>query len=261
MESPEQEITQTLATENPRRGVAPIWHTVLLVAFLLTLSLLNALAPHSGRGGRSLLPMYGETMAMEWAMVAYIVWGIRRRGGSLRTLIGGRWQHFEDILMDVAVAAGFIIAWFLFAGVLTLLLQRLPWFAVGDTSRQIADAKRHLGAVIPQTGLEMLAFIGVSLTAGFCEEVIFRGYLQQQFARWTRSVWIALPLSALCFGLSHGYEGGLKMVLVGLLGLGFGLLATWRKSLRPSMMAHATYDIMAGLLMRLLFSLPPNALH
>ena len=92
----------------------------------------------------------------------------------------------------------------------------------------------------------------MSATAGFCEEIIFRGYLQRQFAAMTNSMLIGVLLSAAVFGASHGYEGVARMVLIGIYGLMFGLLAWWRKSLRPGMIAHAWHDALSGAVLRML---------
>ncbi len=91
-----------------------------------------------------------------------------------------------------------------------------------------------------------------SATAGFCEEIIFRGYLQRQFAALTRSTLAGVLLSAIVFGASHGYEGAARMLLIGIFGLMFGLLAWWRKSLRPGMIAHAWHDALSGAILRML---------
>ncbi len=89
-------------------------------------------------------------------------------------------------------------------------------------------------------------FIVLSSVAGLVEEIIFRGYLQQQFAALTGNVYIGLIISAIIFGSGHGYEGLKRMVLIAIYGSLFGLLALWRKSLRPGMMAHAWHDSISG---------------
>jgi membrane protease YdiL (CAAX protease family) len=92
----------------------------------------------------------------------------------------------------------------------------------------------------------------VSVTAGFCEEIIFRGYLQRQFAAIANSMPLGVLLSAVVFGASHGYEGASRMILIAIYGLMFGVLAWWRKSLRPGMMAHAWHDALSGAILRML---------
>jgi membrane protease YdiL (CAAX protease family) len=100
---------------------------------------------------------------------------------------------------------------------------------------------------LPQRALEITLWIGVCVSAGFCEELVFRGYFQKQFEAFTHSRWIALFLQAVLFGISHGYQGIEACVKIACYGALFGLLAVWRGSLRPGMMAHAWSDIFSGI--------------
>jgi hypothetical protein len=87
----------------------------------------------------------------------------------------------------------------------------------------------------------------LSVTAGLCEEFVFRGYLQRQFTALTRNAGLGIALSALVFGVGHLYQGTLQMLVIAIYGAMFGTLAYFRKSLRPCMMAHAWQDTLSGL--------------
>jgi len=223
----------------------PYWHTAVLVLVLGVLSVGNAKSAHGTLSAHSLLRIYLATIAYEWLFTAYIWWGVRRAGGTMRELIGGRWQRVEDFLLDVAVAVG---AW-----ICALLVIALAAVAMGmDHSGNLDEARKQIGFLAPQSSLEVFLWICLSATAGFCEEVLFRGYLQKQFTRLLRNRWIALVAVSILFGLGHGYEGAQRMVLIAMLGLSFGVLSMWRKSLRPAMMAHTLQDTISGLLLRAL---------
>ena len=86
-------------------------------------------------------------------------------------------------------------------------------------------------------------WIPVALSAGLCEEVAFRGYLQKQFHVITGGAGLAILFQAMVFGVGHLYEGVGRVARITLFGLLFGLLALWRKSLWPGMIAHAWPDI------------------
>jgi hypothetical protein len=95
---------------------------------------------------------------------------------------------------------------------------------------------------LPKTALQLVAFIPLAVTAGFCEEVVFRGYLLKQFERLTSSTSTAIIGQAIVFSLAHGYH----QTVVGFVhkfGLAFGALATWRKSLVPGIIAHILLDL------------------
>ena len=86
----------------------------------------------------------------------------------------------------------------------------------------------------------------MSLTAGICEEFLFRGFLQQQFARASGRVWVGVVVSAVLFGCAHGYEGIAGMLMITVYGALFSMLALRRGSLRAGMIAHAWHDSITG---------------
>ena len=134
-----------------------------------------------------------------------------------------------------------------------LMLLAVAAFAMGmNQPGNIDDARKQIGFLAPQNSLEVFLWVCLSATAGFCEEVLFRGYFQKQFTRLLRSRWIALVVVSILFGLGHGYEGPRRMALIAVLGLVFGVLSLVRKSLRPAMMAHTLQDTISGLLLRAL---------
>jgi membrane protease YdiL (CAAX protease family) len=137
------------------------------------------------------------------------------------------------VLSDVALALGLLAVWMIVQIALSRLLG----------ASQTASVK----SLLPRGSAEVALWIPLSASAGFCEEFVFRGYFQKQFEAFTHSSWIALVLQAALFGVSHGYQGGRACLKITVFGVLFGLLALWRKSLRPGMLAHALTDIVAGI--------------
>lgn len=227
-----------------RRLLAPLWHTAVLVAVLLLASISGSGRHHAlARGGGKLL-QYGWGITWEWILTGFVWLGIRKRY-RMRDIIGGRWDGFGDFFVDLLTAALF----WLVAAVVLGSAARLMHL---DQAQKIDAMRRQLGFLTPNTRLELVVWFLLSSTAGFCEEFIFRGYLQLQFAAMTRSMFLGALLSAVVFGASHGYEGGARMLLIGIFGLMFGLLAWWRRSLRPGMIAHAWHDALSGAILRML---------
>ncbi len=228
-----------------RRLLAPWWHTTILVAMLLLASVNGTRAKHPlVAAGGSKLPEYLWTMIWEWFLVGFVWLGIRKRI-RLRELIGGRWATWEDFFLDVVYAGAF---W----GCAMIVLGATAKLMHLDQPGKIESMRKQLGFLTPVTNLDLAVWFCVCTTAGFCEEVIFRGYLQRQFAAIANSMLLGVLLSAVVFGASHGYEGAARMILIAIYGLMFGLLAWWRKSLRPGMMAHAWHDALSGALLRML---------
>jgi uncharacterized protein len=218
--------------------VAPLWHTLGLLLLLLLISLggfrMQSWSPADGNSGKQHAGnaiLYLSVIVSEWALF-YYVWrgGLRRGATPLRHLIGGRWSNTKDVVLDIAVAAGFWIVWTAVAIFMN--------FVVGP-----GEAK-SLGFLNPQGAVEITLWVMMSLTAGFCEELVFRGYLQAQFLGLTGHAAFAVPAQAVVFGISHIYQGIKKVIVITVLGVLFGLLAQWRKSLRPGMISHAWSDIL-----------------
>lgn len=220
--------------------IAPWWHTALLAALFLGLALSGAFFQRQTRsepGGLQqhphLLPLYLSLIAMEWGLVFYVGKGLRRTGTKLSELIGGKWASVKDVLVDASLALGLWTTW----KIVEIAWDR--WLGSGHAA--------SIQTLLPQRALEVLLWIGVSMSAGFCEELVFRGYFQRQFHAYTHSLWVAWLLQALLFGISHGYQGIEACVRIAAYGALFGLLALWRGSLRPGMMAHAGSDILSGI--------------
>ena len=220
--------------------IAPAWHTIAVLVLLLGIAALSAWQaprlPASGVTGRARLANYAGVFVWEWLTVAFVAWGVRRRGHSLSRLIGGSWPNGAAILRDIGVAFLFLIGSDMVLGVIQLALRNQPNQAVRN--------------LLPQTAVETVAWLLLAATAGFCEEVIFRGYLQQQLGRIARNAMAGLLLQAAVFGACHGYQGAKSMFTIGVYGCLFGLLARRRSSLRPGMITHFLQDGVSGLLVR-----------
>jgi len=105
---------------------------------------------------------------------------------------------------------------------------------------------------LPTSLLEIMVWIGVSITAGICEELAFRGFVQRQFHALTGNIGLAVLAQGLVFGLFHAYQGWKNVVVISLLGILFGALAAWRRNLRANVIVHAWADVWGGWLQLLI---------
>jgi membrane protease YdiL (CAAX protease family) len=181
---------------------------------------------------RNVLPLYLSVIALEWGLVATVRGAANDRGISLREVIGGRWSNWKEVARDVLICIPFLFVW---EGSARLMHRLLG-----------PDQAKSIGSLLPQSTIEVILWIAVSITAGICEEIVFRGYFQKQFAAYTSSVTAGVMLQAVVFGLGHSYQGAKQVVLIAALGALYGWFAAWRRSLRPNMIAHAWTDIWSG---------------
>lgn len=226
--------------------IAPLWHTLLIVALILANSFLGSskLGAVHGSGARILL--YSGTIITQLVLILLVWFGVRLRNVRMRDLIGGRWNTAEDFLLDVGLAAGFFVVSILLLAVLRVAVGALD---LHNLEKQKDETLRMLGALAPHTYLEAGFFLLLSVCAGLFEEIIFRGYLQLQFKALGRNAIIGILASAAIFGLAHAYQGKRMMFVIGVYGMFFGILAHFRKSLRPGMMAHAFQDSLSGIVL------------
>ena len=215
-----------------RRIASPL-HTAGVLLVLAAWTVWNAF--HADRLRAAVnpprLPLYATTALFEWLLFAFVAWG-----ASARLVLGPRWQSVRHVLRDIGVAAVF---WVISAILLAVLSNVL----------RVTELGRNTQFMLPRNALEIVPWIALSITAGICEEAIFRGYLQPQLGALTRSAPAGILLSAAAFGAGHAYQGFRAAVLIALYGAMFGLLAHWRRSVRPGMIAHAWQDSLSGLVL------------
>jgi uncharacterized protein len=180
---------------------------------------------------------YVVTLIFEWVLFFVVVVGVRLSGVPVRIVLGDQWRSVRQVLSDIGIAVPF---WIASTGIL---------FSLGRLLR--VPSLSNLGFIFPQGSTELTLWIGLSVTAGICEETIFRGYLQRQFIALTKNVPAGILLSAAAFGAVHAYQGFRSVVLIGMCGAMFGVLAHWRRSVRPGIIAHAWHDALIGVLVGL----------
>jgi membrane protease YdiL (CAAX protease family) len=221
--------------------VASAVHTIALIAFLAGWTYFGLVHTNYMRGQTvpNHLLLYFPTMVMEWSVFAFIAWSVRKHGVTLRELIGPRWSSPMQFFTDLGIGIAFQLGSLFVVTCLTLLIH-----ANQDPSRVMF--------MMPRGPLELAVWVLLSLTAGICEETIFRGYFQRQFVSWTGNTVAGILISAVLFGAIHLYQGGKQTIVIGALGAMFGGLAAYRRSLKPGMIAHFLQDGVTGVVLSLM---------
>ncbi len=264
----ELQLSETPQESIIEPAIAPAWHTVLLIAGILAISWHGSSRFTSDHQPIDRLTTYGATAAMELLLIAWVFFGLRLRKTPLRSLLGKFSFDLRSIAIDLGVALVFWfgalmvlgtlgVTWMVVESVLTHKMPMTPTpgqpFAPDSSQQQALHAVAQLA---PSNAREIAAWALLCLFVGFAEELVFRGYLQTQFIRWTRGGVVAgVVFSALCFGGAHAYQGTRNMVLLAVFGALFSGLALFRRSLRAGMFAHSWHDLIAGLALALLKSM------
>lgn len=129
-----------------------------------------------------------------------------------------------------------------------LILSQSPVVpAVRARMRRSTHARRLLHPVrnlLPRTEPERRRWVAVALTAGFCEELLFRGFLFYYLqAHWGASLYAAVVVSTLIFALSHWYQGTGNVVRVSVVGLLLGIAYATTGSLFFPVVLHILLDL------------------
>ena len=138
------------------------------------------------------------------------------------------------------------------------VVSQVPWLAVailavtaiyrfgGQTTRRaLAVQLRPVAALLPRTALERRWFALLSVTAGICEELLYRGFGLAAL-RWAAPdihTTGLIALSGAAFGFAHLYQGRLGVTLTGVLGAYLAWITIAAGSLVPVMVLHALLDL------------------
>jgi membrane protease YdiL (CAAX protease family) len=171
--------------------------------------------------------------------------------GATLVLVGGwcaglgLWRRGPEAVGLVPMPFRLLAGWALvvtIAGLGVVLGFRILCGALG------VQESATLVELLPRTGGERLAFAGLALLAGVCEEIIFRGYALPVLAEVT-GVAVAGVLTSVAFGVLHAYQGVLGVVRTAALG---GILA-WAfvaaGSVWPVVVAHTALDLLGGIVL------------
>jgi CAAX protease family protein len=244
--------------------IAPVWHTVTLIFAIVAISFIGVYRHPGAQGAAEVnrLRTYGVTAVLELVLMGWVAFGVRLRGIPLRSLFGKVSTSFRSIALDVGIA---LVFWM--GSLMTLGTVAVMWLGIDNLihHRPIVTTSPHGGkpatpdssqlkaarAVVqlaPTNGKEVACWLLLCMLVGVAEELVFRGYLQQQFTAWARGAAVGgVVFSAIMFGSAHGYEGVRAMFLLAIFGSLFGLLALFRRNLRAGIFAHSWHDAVAGL--------------
>ncbi|MGB7727128.1 MAG: type II CAAX endopeptidase family protein [Candidatus Acidiferrum sp.] len=216
--------------------------------FWLILLVLGVLIPWRGRlrlqhllhlpvvDTKEKLALYGSTIAFQWMLMGLVAWRAFARGLTS-----------ADLGLAHRMGWGLVV----WSGVGTLLLGAFQWFnlrRVGRMTGAIPDFMRKLAErVLPHGSVEFVPYCALAVTAGVCEEFLYRGFVMGALTRAGVYPWAVIVISSVLFGLAHSYQGRSGVVGTTLMGVLFGIARLAFRSLFPVMIWHSAVDIAAGI--------------
>jgi membrane protease YdiL (CAAX protease family) len=223
--------TQTAPTFAAR---LPRWQVLLVLVGLPVLYIANSFSPWSAglfyrHDHAYFLAFWSSVAVLHWGSVALVLILLKRAGGRL-----------EDIgltLSPLRVVA--LVGIPLVLGLALIVLRETSAASEGPPSGPSPHGPATLG--------ERLFWVFMSFTAGFCEELVYRGFAIRVLQGRGMRIWLAVLLATLSFVFIHGVAAVFGFPFYFAAGLLFAALFLWRRSLVPGICLHASWDIVVGI--------------
>ena len=178
---------------------------------------------------------YVPTIGFLWIIFAMVYATLWRENQSLASI---GFTRFRPLFAIQAIA--FYMVSILTLKSLELVLANFGYEVTGE-----------LGLILPRTTSERIWWVALSFSAGFCEEVAFRGYVMTRLRRFTPERWGAVArwipavvISSLAFGIGHNYQGLAGVIIITVYGALFALLFILTRSIWPGVIAHFFTDFL-----------------
>ena len=180
---------------------------------------------------------YRRIMIAQWAIaaIALAIWTAMHRPWSDLRLVA---PHGWALVGGIGVVAGFVLA---------MSAQVWSLSRVGREKRTAYRSKLgNVAFLLPHTREEFRWFAALSITAGICEELLYRGYVIWTFTPSFGLVGAALA-SVVLFGAGHAYQGPSHGIRATLAGAVMTAIVVLTGSLIPAMVLHALMDLGGGI--------------
>jgi len=181
------------------------------------------------------LSLYASTIAFQWFAVAVVAWRA--------------WAHgFTALQLGLAIHDGTTILVASIVGAATI--ATLQWLNLRRVGKVPVESRGPLQVlaerILPQSTVELLPYLALAITAGLCEEFLYRGFAMAVLVHIGLQAWAVVLISSVLFGLAHSYQGRGGIVMTLLIGLILGTSRMAYGSLVPAIFWHSAVDVVAG---------------
>lgn len=184
--------------------------------------------------------LYRRLLVLEWGLVALVV-------GVVLIAPSVGWAQLGLRLPDrapsvTAVALVVLVLGFLLVSTRALRIsaRRHP-----EQALSVSAAATSVTALVPRTRVERRWFGLVSVTAGFCEELLYRGFLFAVVVALVPGIsdLALVVVGGLVFGVAHAYQGLGGVVTTSVLGAILAALYVGTGTVLVPMLVHAAVDL------------------
>ncbi|MBX3401808.1 MAG: CPBP family intramembrane metalloprotease [Phycisphaeraceae bacterium] len=204
-----------------------------IAAMVLVLPALAARSAHALNSGKVPLPKR-SAVHINTIVTLAVLMGVSLTVARIEAVhLFPRWS---PTWIDAAAVAVFLI---LTLGALSARIRRLDRAMRTRLERVSMDDWRDPGQLAP--------YALVCIMAGIAEEVAYRGVLAELLTRATGSHALAIVVACIAFGAAHAVQGWRSAALASIFAALFHGMVMLTGHLYAAMIAHATYDFLAGL--------------
>jgi hypothetical protein len=186
---------------------------------------------------------YRRGIAAQWVVVATIglIGLLASRGPASIRLT---WHHASSTASYVALVYAAVGALAVAASV--LIIRRSEPKVINRLRRQV----RGFVELLPRSTEERRTFMAVAVTAGICEEIVYRGF-GIAYVKWLvpgANQLAVILIIGVAFGFAHVYQGPRNVVVTGVLGALLTWLTLVTGTLLPAIAFHAAVDLRVAFL-------------
>jgi membrane protease YdiL (CAAX protease family) len=180
--------------------------------------------------------LWWRAIGTQWLLTAAVVlqWIVQRRSFESLWLVPTIGWGAGGVLLGLALAA------------IMLQPQRRNLAGSPETVARLRERLAGVKRLLPASRDEWPGFVPLAITAGICEEVLFRGFVLWALAQVMPAWWMAALAQAVLFGLAHAYQGARGIVATFAVGAFLAGVVWVSGSLWPAMLVHALLDLNAG---------------
>ena len=180
--------------------------------------------------------LWTRAVLSQWALVAgvLLLWGWQKRWWNALN-VAARFGPMESGML-----VGIVIL------VILLDRQRRTLEREPQVVARLQERLASVERLMPATRAEFPRFALLAITAGVCEELLFRGFVTWALAHVLPSYTIAAFVQAALFGVAHLYQGPRGVLTTGLVGVFLTAVVWLTGTLWMAMLIHALMDLNAG---------------
>ncbi|EID44022.1 CPBP family intramembrane glutamic endopeptidase [Parageobacillus thermoglucosidasius] len=183
--------------------------------------------------------MYVQIIFIQWVTVGIIAlyWLMTHRDFQDLGFI----THLEAIKDFLSFLVGFLFV---------LIINFIIIMNVKSIKEKLYQQLEVIEFMLPEDFKERMLFVLVALTAGFCEEVMFRGFMFYYLKELPFHIplFMIAIITSIIFGTAHLYQGWKNVIGTGLMGFSFACLYIYFGTIWAPIIVHTIIDLRVAIL-------------